>query len=221
MPFARTMANLGPVSALDLIDDVGDLMDDLSLPFIVGGSLSAGFMYRLDNGLSVGLTLNDIFSYGQEVFNLSSDDSAGNSNTTYYIPFTMDMGVAYSMPLGRLFNLDLAFSWHNVFNIFQQKDYFNDNAILDFSLGAELKIINIFNFRLGVREMLPSIGFGLELGPFMIDTAWYGREFGIEPGDFPVSTIELLISFRPEPRPTTRLWNRRSLVGLFGGPESY
>ena len=221
MPFARSFSYLGPKSALDLVDDASSFFRDFEAPLIIGGTMSAGLIYRLGDGFSAGLTFNDFFSFGREIFKLSSNNLSAGNTTTYYVPFTMDLGVAYNFRFNHIFNLAIAASWHDILNVFKQNDYLNSrNFILDFSAGAELRMFNTVNIRMGIREMLPALGLGLDLGPFKIDASWYGREIGIEPGDFPMSIAEITISIRTQPSPTSRFYNRRSVIGLFGGPEN-
>ena len=221
MPFARTFSYFGPKNALDIVEDASSLFSDLEAPMIIGGTVSAGLIYRLGDGFSAGLTFNDFLSFGRELYMLSDNRLNPGNTTTYYVPFTMDLGVAYNFRFNHIFNLALAASWHNIINVFRQNDYLNSrNFILDFSAGAELRIFNMVNIRMGIREMLPALGLGLEFGPFKIDASWYGRELGIEPGDFPISIAEIAISIRTQPSPTSRFYNRRSVIGLFGGPEN-
>ena len=218
-PFVRTMMHLGPTSVFNLESELETFIDEAIIPVIAGGTFGIGFMYRWDKGLRAGMTFNNIYSLGKVVTNLS--DNEPDSYPDYYIPFSMDIGVAYEFKLGRLFDFAVAATWNDFFNLFNQKDYLNNrNAMLDLGIGFQVKIINIFNIRFGMNEMLPAAGIGFDLGPVMIDLSYYGREFGSEPGVLPVAVVDLSIAIRPEAKPTVRPWNRRTLVGRFGGPES-
>ena len=221
IPFGRTWASFGPASVADIIDDVDKFISDMNVNIGYGMTFSAGLMYRW-NGLRVGASFNDIYTY-MEAFQLDFESGEmTDSMVPYDIPFTLDLGAAYEMNLLGLMDLAFMFSWNNVFNIFDQDKYLtNRNAWLDLSLGAQLRLLGFLNFRVGLSEMLPAVGFGLDLGALKIDFSYYGRELGIEPGDFPAAMAELMISIRTQPSPTNRFWNRRSIVGRLGGPENY
>ena len=222
-PYIRAIFDVGPMPVLDLIDQIDGIIEDSHIPVIAGGTVSAGLMYRWGNGLRLGAVFNDIYSVGQVIYELTPDglEHASDDRPAYYIPFTLDLGAAYQIRLGGLLNLTVAASWHNVFNIFNQDDYLNSrNYYLDFSAGAQLTLLNFVHARAGINEMLPSLGAGVSLGPLCIDVSYYGRELGIEPGQFPSATADISIAIRTRPNPANRVWNKRSLIGRFGGPES-
>jgi hypothetical protein len=202
---ARAFAN---EEITGLAGSTDDFMDKLSVPVIVGGGLDAGLMYRW-GGLSAGLAFNDIFSLGYVVHNL-----VGTDNNKYYVPFTINLGVAYELKLLNFMRLTVAADWHNMLNIFNQKNYLNSrNFWLDFGLGAQLTLFNFLNVRVGMNEMLPAAGIGVNLGPVKIDLAYYGREFGYEPGQYSTAVLELSISIRPESKKRDWAWARRPIFG--------
>ena len=222
-PFVRAMFDVGPMPVLDLIDQIDGIIEDIHIPVIAGGTVSAGLMYRWGNGLRLGAAFNDIFTIGRVIYELTPDGlgSASDGRPKYNIPFTLDLGAAYQVRLSNLLNLTVAASWHNVFNVFNQTDYLNSrNYTLDFSAGAQLTLLNFVHARVGINEMLPSLGAGISLGPLCVDFSYYGRELGIEPGQFPFASADISIAIRTSPSPANRAWNRRSLIGRFGGPES-
>jgi hypothetical protein len=214
-PFARAMGfaneeitNLFGSGATD------DFIKRLNVPVIVGGGLDAGLMYRW-GGLSAGLAFNDIFSLGCVVHNI-----AGTDNNEYYVPFTMNFGLAYDLKLLGFLGITVAADWHDVFNIFNQNNYLGSrNFVLDFSVGAQLSLFNFLYVRVGVNEMLPAAGVGVHLGMVKIDLAYYGREFGYEPGQYSTAVLELSVSIRPEAKKADWPWARRSIVGLITGGD--
>jgi hypothetical protein len=217
-PFTRIKAST-QVSLMDLLDDGSDMLDDISAPVIVGGGFDLGFLYRWDIGLSAGLTFDDIVTQGVVVADL-----VGSDDSSYYVPFSMNLGVAYDYRIGRFWadapsflantNITVAFDWHDVTNAFQQDDYTKRNALLDIGVGLQISFINMFNLRIGMNELLPAMGFGFKLGFFALDLAYYGKELGLDPGQLPTSALDVSIAFRPQAKPRDRFWTRRSLVGL-------
>jgi hypothetical protein len=220
--FARVLAH-ETVSIPKLMDNDANLFDDLSVPLIVGGGLDLGFLYRWDIGFSAGLTFDDIVTRGG-VINLRG----ANPNSYYYVPFTMNFGAAYNVVLGKYWTgapkfladmtLTFAFDYRDLTSLFQQTDYSRRNTLLGIGAGFQVSMFNnIFKLRLGMNEMLPAAGFGFDFGMVGIDLAYYGREFGLEPGQLSGAAVDLTISVRPGARKRSWPWTRRSLVGLITG----
>lgn len=214
-PFARVMAQARE-KITDLIGgNTDEFIDSINIPLIIGGTFDAGILYRW-GGLGIGFALNDFYSRGNVVNNFN--DNVLDTNT-YYIPFTMNLGVSYELKLGKILGIAVAADWRDMKNFFNQDDYLNRNKLLDFGLGGQVTLFNTLVFRAGMSEMLPSAGFGLDLGPLKIDIAYYGREFGLEPGQFPAAVAELSIAIRPGAQKRSWPWARRSIVGLITGVE--
>ena len=216
-PFARAKA-WEEVKITDLIGDTNMFSDDLSIPIIVGGTFNVGLLYRW-SGFSAGFTFNDIFSRGRVVYEFNNTGKEKDRNN-YYIPFTMNFGVAYDIKLFRFLGLTLAADWHDIRNVFLQNDYLRRNWLLDLSAGFQLSLFNIVKFRVGMNELLPACGFGLDLGPVEIAIAYYGKEFGREPGQLSAAVLETSFAIRPGAKKRDWPWTRRSIVGLFSGKET-
>jgi hypothetical protein len=221
-PFIRVKAS-GQVSLMDIIDGA-DPLDDISAPVIAGAGFDIGFMYRWDIGLSAGLAFDDIATRGSVITDLvGSDDSA------YFVPFSMNLGVAYDVKIGRFWidapgflantGIAVAFDWRDVTNAFQQDDYTRRNAALDIGIGLQITLLDMIKIRLGMNEMLPAFGLGLKFGLFELDVAYYGKELGLEPGQLPAPALDLSIAFRPKAKPRDRFWTRRSFAGLITGSD--
>jgi len=208
-PFVRVMAS-ERVSILDLMDDADF---DLTAPVILGGGLDFGLLYRWAGGFQAGLTFTDILSRGTVVGNLTDEEDTNS----YYIPFAVNAGISYSFRPLRFLGISLAADWRDIGNVFNQDDYLNSrNFILDFGFGVQASLFNTFYFRAGMSEMLPAAGIGVHLGAIRIDLAYYGREFGYEPGMLSTAVVDLSISIRPGARERDWAWTRRSVFGLFG-----
>ena len=211
-PFARVRTQKTD-KITSLIENSSELTDGINVPLIVGGTLDLGLMYRW-RGLRAGFTFNDIYSRGTVVYAINGKDT-----NTYYIPLTMNMGLAFDQKV-LFFRFTLAADWHNIRNAFEQDEYRNRNAILDFGAGFQLSLFDTVKFRIGVNEMLPSFGIGFDLGACEIDLAYYGKEFGLEPGQLSTAAAELSIAIRPDAKKRNWPWTRRSVVGLFTGVEN-
>jgi hypothetical protein len=221
-PFFRTMIT-GQSAITSLLDDSSDFANQVNSPILMGLGFDMGFLYRWDAGLSAGLTLNDLFSSSSEINNLNSNNIGEH---TYYVPFSLNLGLAYDFRLSNfwtdipalldLFSLTLALDWRNIINVFQQDDYLNNrNAALDIGVGLQLAWFDIFKFRIGMNEMLPAVGLGFHLGPIEIDLAYYGKELGMEPGQLSAAMVDLSIALRPGAKARNWPWTWSSIVGLF------
>jgi hypothetical protein len=218
-PFVRGIAT-ERINIMDMMDGDVDILDTMSVPLVIGAGFDIGFLYRWDLGLSAGLTFDDIATYGGAVTDFIQD----NNSNTYYVPFSMNLGVAYDFKLGKFWEnlpgffanteIAFAFDWHNVTNVFQQKDYTKRNASLDIAMGLQFKVLDMIMVRFGMNEMLPAFGFGFDFGPIELDLAYYGRELGLEPGQLSAAAVEFTFAIRPDAKKREWPWTRGSLVGL-------
>jgi hypothetical protein len=222
-PFARALVS-ETLRIIDLADNFD--MDSLSAPLIAGVGFDLGFLYRWDLGLSAGLTFSDIYTGGSAVTNF-----LGESSDAYIVPFSLNWGVAYDFKLGDFWEFDssflsrlgftFAFDWRNFNNVFVQNNYLVRNSALDIGMGLKVTMWDILHLRIGMNECLPSFGIGVDAGSFEIDIAYYGREFGLEPGHMPAAALELTVAFRPKAKERDWPWARRSLVSLITGQEDF
>jgi hypothetical protein len=224
-PFARVRV----YNKLNFLSELGNLangnggsniMDRMTAPLIVGVGFDLGLLYRWDIGFSAGLTFDDIVTRGAVAANYFGHDA-----NSYYVPFSMNAGLAYDFRISRFWEeapgflaksgLSVAIDWRDLTNLFQQNDYSKRNAVLDLGMGMELSVADIVKLRIGLNEMLPAVGLGFDFGPLEIDTAYYGKELGLEPGQLSIAALDLTIAFRPGAKKRDWPWTRGSLIGLF------
>jgi hypothetical protein len=220
-PFVRIRAS-EKLNLMDLMNNEADILSDFSVPLIMGAGFDLGFLYRWNTGFRAGITLDDIISRGTVAGMLAGTNSGNNS---YYVPFSMNLGLAYDFKFGQIWEaapdflarsgLTVAFDWRDFTNLFQQDDYTKRNAALDMGMGLQLSFIDMIKLRMGINEMLPAFGLGFDFGPIEIDAAYYGKEFGLEPGQLSTAALDLTLAIRPGAQKRTWPWTRNSLVGLF------
>jgi hypothetical protein len=218
-PFVRGMAHK-EMSGLDLVEDSDILLKDFTVPIIVGVGFDLGFMYRLYDDLAFGLTVDDVFTGGTTV--ASAMGSA--SDTFYRVPTSLNLGFAYTLRLNRLWKeapsllgssyVAFMFDWRNLTDGFYSDDYTKRNSSLNLGLGLELGLFNFIKLRLGLSDMLPAFGVGIEPGPFQLNFAMYGKELGNEPGRFSTYVYDLSIAIRPGAKKKEWPWTRRALGNL-------
>jgi hypothetical protein len=215
-PFLRGMA-YKEMSGLDLIDDSGILLEDFSAPIIIGAGFDLGFMYRFYDDLAFGLTIADVFAGGGVVAAV-----AGTKPDTFYrVPMSLNLGLAYTLKLGKVWKgapsllqssyAAFMFDWRNLTEAFQSDDYTKRNSILNLGLGLEFGFFDFLKIRMGLNEMLPAFGIGLEPGPFQFNFAVYGKELGNEPGRFSTYVYDFSIAIRPGSKKRQWPWTRRAL----------
>ena len=222
-PFVRGLISQ-KLNIMDMIDSSSDILDDFSIPIIAGAGFDLGFMYRWDAGLRAGLTFADIVTRGGVVTSFM-----GRDTNSYYVPFSMNLGLAYDFKIGTFWTgapsllantgITFAFDWRDITNAFQQDDYTRRNAALDIGVGLQICVLDMFSVRMGMNEMLPAFGIGVDLGAFEFDAAYYGKELGKEPGQLSAAALEFTIAVRPDAKKRDWPWTRGSLVGLISGSE--
>jgi hypothetical protein len=224
-PFVRIRAEAAS-SMISALNSADALLDDISIPVIAGASANLGFLYRWDMGLQAGLTIDDMFSFGKVVADLNDE----NNNNSYYVPYTINLGVAYDFKIGRFWKdapsfiantgITFAADWRNFTNVFNQDEYLeHHNFLLDFGLGVQITLLDLVHVRVGMNEMLPAFGLGVELGAIKIDMAYYGKELGWEPGQLSTAVLDFSFSFRPSAKKRDWSWTKRTIVGALMGTE--
>jgi hypothetical protein len=204
-PFLRAKADMA-VTALDAIGGgLDNIFDEFNVPLIAGAGFDLGFMYRFRRDLSVGMTIDDVYTGGGRISTLYGDDDGVSS---YRVPATLNLGVAYALRpipwLGLAFMLD----YRDVTNLFQAGDYTKRNPILNLALGTEISVLQFLKLRLGINEMLPAAGLGLVAKAFQFNVAIYGRELSNEPGGFSTYGLDVSIAIRPETKKRAWPWSR-------------
>ncbi|MDR1637242.1 MAG: hypothetical protein LBR93_07875 [Treponema sp.] len=219
-PFLRGLA-YKEMNGLELVNNSDILMEDFTVPIIMGLGFDLGFMYRFYEDLAFGLTVDDVFTGGGTV-----GSAMGSAPDTFYrVPTSLNLGLAYTLKLGRVWKgappllqsayAAFMFDWHNLTDAFQSSDdYTKRNASLDLGLGLELGFFNFVKIRMGLNEMLPAFGIGLEPGPFQFNFAVYGKELGKEPGRFSTYVYDFSIAIRPGAKKQKWPWTRRALGNL-------
>ncbi|GHV89409.1 hypothetical protein AGMMS50267_17690 [Spirochaetia bacterium] len=217
---------LGAVSGGDF--DFTALMEDLSVPVLVGAGLDLGVTYRWSQGLVAAMTLSDVFTGAGDVYNLATLIPGGNDNVPkrlYTVPFTVNLGAAYTMQILPSFvDLSFMFDIHDFASMFY--DYTTrllenrKNGLLGLGFGVDAMFLKHYSVRLGLNEMLPAVGIGMKFGGFQFDVSFYGRELGFEPGDYPTYALDIGIVYRPEAKATSNFLTRGPIIDRRGGGKA-
>jgi hypothetical protein len=226
-PFVRATSTI-EASALDFFDsalgsDDSDFLSDISIPVLAGLGNDLGLMYRFKRDLVAGLTVGDIYTFGVEAVDIAksldlTEDKISRSSNTYRVPTSLNLGVAYTFRLANFweatpqplqsFYAAAMLDWRSVNNIFTWDDRLHRNPILDLGFGTELGFFNFLKIRLGVRDMLPMIGIGLEPAVVKFNVALYGKELGAEPGVNSTMALDLSLAFRLNTKKKSWPWTK-------------
>ncbi|MDR3139087.1 MAG: hypothetical protein LBT95_05365 [Treponema sp.] len=199
--FGRLGVNSGKVSLSDLSSgDDGILMERLTYaPFTIGAGLDAGVQYRLVDNFTAALTVNDLFSLGYVSYNdLKLASTAGSVPRGYmgYVKPNISLGVSYKLFDNSTLCWAVMADYRDLVNLFRQNEYDSRNGWLNMSFGSELILFEHLAFRVGLNEMLPAVGIGLDLFVLKLDAAVYGKELGKEPGQMSTYAVDVGLLFR-------------------------
>jgi hypothetical protein len=214
-PFLRAKAGMD-VTALDAIGGgLDNIIEEFNVPLMAGAGFDLGFMYRFHKDLAVGMTIDDVYTGGSRIATLYGDDDGVSS---YRVPATLNLGVAYTLqPIPWLLGLAFMLDYRDVTNLFSAADYTKKNPILNLAFGTELSLFKFLKVRVGLNEMLPAVGIGLETKAFQFNVAIYGRELSNEPGGFSTYGLDLSIAVRPETKEKKWPWNSAPIVNSILG----
>jgi hypothetical protein len=70
------------------------------------------------------------------------------------------------------------------------------HPIFNFTLGMEVTMLNILKLRVGMADLLPSGGFGIDMKFMKMDVAVRGKQLGNSIGEKSVLALDLGLLFR-------------------------
>jgi hypothetical protein len=217
-PFVRVRSDI-ELSALDIIDNT-DVLADIPVSMLVGLGSDLGFLYRFKRDLTAGLTVGDVYTFGAK----AADFNGTSGDDIYRVPLSLNVGAAYvfrpanfwPQAVPEILQSSYAavmLDWHNANNIFKWNDRLHRNPILDLGMGAEFGFFNFLKLRVGLHDMLPMIGFGLEPRVFKFNIALYGKELGSEPGINSTMALDISVALRLDTKRREWPWSK-PLVNL-------
>jgi hypothetical protein len=178
--------------------------DPKGQPFVstLGVGLDLGLKFIRNGNFSAALVCHDVYSpaivntYATMQDFLDGNPSlSGNEYDT--VRRILDIGVAYTVNSEWLeryvSHLIVAADYRDMFSFL---DTVPRNPILNIGLGAELRVLEVLDIRIGVNDALPCFGFGINLTFMQLNFAIHGRELGIDPGVQSVYALEASVSFR-------------------------
>lgn len=203
-------------SMADLMDD-DDPADTFlnDTPIIAGYALpiSAGVNVNLPIGLTVSAaaknfngnytmtTYQSLNDWGEEVLGQSfSDDTSDDSlftseNFEIETDWRLDAGLTWAPNLGSLIKPVIAVDVVDVMSMSGKEGDALKRAFYEQTrLGASVRLLSLFDFRVGLNKGYKSIGAGFDLLIFHIDAAYFVTEYGPSIGDKPIDALSLRFS---------------------------
>jgi hypothetical protein len=218
-PFVRVRGDI-ELSALDLVDN-SDFLKDIPVSMLGGLGSDLGFLYRFKQDLTAGFTVGDLYTFGAKMA-----DFNGVTEGLFRVPLSLNLGAAYvfrpvnfweeAVPnILRSSYAAVALDWHNINNVFTWNDRIHRNPILDLGLGMEFGFFNFLKLRLGLYDMLPMVGLGLEPRIFKFNIALYGKELGSEPGINSTMALDISVALRLDTKKKDWPWSKPLANNLF------
>jgi len=172
----------------------------------LGGTLDVGLRYNVWENLTFALVCYDVYSYGISVSHRSLENFlAAPTDFTEAVPASIARRLDFSTKLrisSRVIDryvshISLTATYHNLLDLLDtNEEEERRDTILNFGVGFEVVLHEVFTLRAGFTEMLPSFGVGLDFSFATIDFAYFTKELGMKQGEHPVNGLSFGITFR-------------------------
>jgi hypothetical protein len=156
----------------------------------------------LPTGLSAAIACRDIYSpvlvnsYTSVQGFVTNPQAASKGSVPGEIPRNLDVGFAWSMLPGGLWNLvdslSVALDYGHILDLWKP---FSRNPILNLGLGLETRFLDVVSLRAGIAEGYPTAGASLDLAVMKLNLAVWGSELGSEPGSRPAFNLMTGLEF--------------------------
>ena len=177
------------------------ILDSLPITSMKGFSITSGLHYRYADFLNVGIVWNNMISSTNTANVLIDPETQEvkfdfDNGTKSKLDSKLAVGFGVKVPINFIItSMNIYVDHENILDLFVS-DKIIKNPILGLNAGVEAVLLKAFSFRLGINESYLAAGFGLRLGSFNIETAVYGSELGLEPGDRPQLNTSISVSFK-------------------------
>ena len=208
MPKGFVRASIGETISLDgimsLVADPASIMTGTPLTMTSGIGFDVGARWSIDDTLAVALVARDAYSPAMVTTYSSFDAFTANPQEAMVgvsgyavVPANLAFGVGYNAPFALLdllgAELMVLVDYVDILDLLAT---IPRNPILNIGIGVELKLLDILALRAGIKDALPTAGFGIDLTALEFSLAMYGRELGMEPGARPVYNLLVALDFR-------------------------
>lgn len=208
MPKGFVRASIGETISLDgimaLVNDPASIMTGSELTMTSGIGFDVGARWSIDDAIAVALVAHDAYSPAMvttytsfDAFTASPQDAMVGVSEYAVVPANLSFGVGYNAPFALLDRLGaellVLIDYVDILDLLAT---IPRNPILNIGLGVELQLLDILALRAGIKDALPTAGFGIDLTVLEFSLAMYGKELGIEPGARPVYNLLVALDFK-------------------------
>jgi len=207
MPKGFIRAGLGQRASLtDVMALVNNPTSALDSSFIMtsGVGFDVGVQWSYDEVFSIGIVGRDAYSPAMtttytsySAFAASPVDSKVGDSVAGIVPADLSFGIAYKpdFEVLNVLGADLLVLLDYV-DILDLLNTIPRHPILNIGLGVEVTLLDILSIRAGIKDALPTAGFGIDLSAFTFSLAMYGEELSLEPGGRPVYNLLAALDFK-------------------------
>lgn len=168
--------------------------------FTAGIGIDLGLRWNWEEKIAAGLVCRDAYSPAivssySSLMGFLQNPSASVSSTGYdTVAPDLDAGLLWKPDWGGyssyINSVSFALDYDGILDLFSAAPR---SPLLNISLGAELKVLDILTIRAGMKDLLPSAGVGFDLTAVKVNAGLYGKEYGSTPWED--SSYRLEISF--------------------------
>ena len=198
--FFQTFSYALNKSKADMTLAVNSGLKDLNIVLASGIGLDAGFLYKYDNYFFLGITCKDAYTpvFLTPYNNFSDYKKAITAGKTQYKTLLPNLSAGIgSMPVfDDVWTTVSSWSFYLDYqNILEPIFNKNRSPLLNLAFGTEIVFHKVLSFRLGMYELYPHLGVGLDFTYFQIDFSAFLKELGNKPWEKQKIGLDFAFSF--------------------------
>lgn len=198
--FFQTFSYALNKSKADMALAVNSGLKDLNIVLASGIGLDAGFLYKCDNYFFLGITCKDAYTpvFLTPYNNFSDYKKAITAGKTQYKTLLPNLSAGIgSMPVfDDMWTTVSSWSFYIDYqNILEPIFNRNRSPLLNIAAGTEIVFHKVLSFRLGMYELYPHLGVGLDFTYFQIDFSAFLKELGNKPWEKQKIGLDFAFSF--------------------------
>jgi len=198
--FFQTFSYALNKSKADMTLAVNSGLKDLNIVLASGIGLDAGFLYKYDNYFFLGITCKDAYTpvFLTPYNNFSDYKKAITAGKTQYKTLLPNLSAGIgSMPVfDDVWTTVSSWSFYLDYqNILEPIFNKNRSPLLNLAFGTEIVFHKVLSFRLGMHELYPHLGVGLDFTYFQIDFSAFLKELGNKPWEKQKLGLDFAFSF--------------------------
>ena len=198
--FFQTFSYALNKSKADMALAVNSGLKDLNIVLASGIGLDAGFLYKCDNYFFLGITCKDAYTpvFLTPYNNFSDYKKAITAGKTQYKTLLPNLSAGIgSMPVfDDVWTTVSSWSFYLDYqNILEPIFNKNRSPLLNLAFGTEIVFHKVLSFRLGMHELYPHLGVGLDFTYFQIDFSAFLKELGNKPWEKQKIGLDFAFSF--------------------------